>query len=75
MKNVDAPVVPVALVGVWGSIFSFERGRFFWKWPHHIFYPVTVRFGNPLPPGATTEEIQAAVECLLATIETQMKHG
>jgi acyl-[acyl-carrier-protein]-phospholipid O-acyltransferase / long-chain-fatty-acid--[acyl-carrier-protein] ligase len=65
MKNVDAPIVPVALVGVWGSIFSFERGKFFWKWPRHIFYPVTVRFGNPLPSNATTEEIHAAVEKLL----------
>jgi acyl-[acyl-carrier-protein]-phospholipid O-acyltransferase/long-chain-fatty-acid--[acyl-carrier-protein] ligase len=67
MKNVDAPVVPVALVGVWGSIFSFERGKFFWKWPRHIFYPVTVRYGRPLPPTATTEEIHAAVEKLLTT--------
>jgi acyl-[acyl-carrier-protein]-phospholipid O-acyltransferase / long-chain-fatty-acid--[acyl-carrier-protein] ligase len=67
MKNADAPIVPVALVGVWGSIFSFERGKFFWKWPRHIFYPVTVRFGNPLAPNSTTEEIHAAVEKLLAT--------
>jgi acyl-[acyl-carrier-protein]-phospholipid O-acyltransferase/long-chain-fatty-acid--[acyl-carrier-protein] ligase len=67
MKNVDAPIVPVALVGVWGSIFSFERGKFFWKWPHRIFYPVTVRFGQPLPPASTTEEIHDAVEKLLIT--------
>jgi acyl-[acyl-carrier-protein]-phospholipid O-acyltransferase/long-chain-fatty-acid--[acyl-carrier-protein] ligase len=67
MKNVDAPIVPVALVGVWGSIFSYERGKFFWKWPRHIFYPVTVRFGKNLPPTATTEEIHAAVEKLLTT--------
>ena len=66
MKNVDAPIVPVALVGVWGSVFSFERGKFFWKWPRHLFYPVTVRFGKPLPPNATTEEIRVAVENLLA---------
>ena len=31
MKGVDAPIVPVNLDGVWGSIFSFERGRFIWK--------------------------------------------
>ncbi len=66
MKNVAAPVVPVALVGVWGSIFSFERGKFFWKWPRGIFYPVTVRFGNPLSPASTAEAIQAAVQNLLA---------
>ena len=28
MKNVDAPIIPVHLDGVWGSIFSFERGTF-----------------------------------------------
>src|SRR5215204_6026944 len=28
MKDVEAPIIPVALDGVWGSIFSFERGRF-----------------------------------------------
>ena len=66
MKNVDAPIIPIALVGVWGSIFSYERGKFFWKWPRHIFYPVTVRFGNPLPPTSTTEEIHTAVEKLLS---------
>ena len=33
MKGVDAPIIPVHLDGVWGSIFSFERGRFIWKLP------------------------------------------
>ncbi len=65
MKNVAAPIVPIALVGVWGSIFSFERDKFFWKWPHHIFYPVTIRFGKPLPPDSTSEQIQEAVSGLL----------
>ncbi|HTX21909.1 MAG TPA: MFS transporter [Candidatus Aquilonibacter sp.] len=65
MENNAAPIVPIALVGVWGSIFSFERGKFFWKWPRHIFYPVTVRFGKPLPPTATPDEVRAAVEGLL----------
>ena len=30
MKGVDVPIIPVNLDGVWGSIFSFERGRFLW---------------------------------------------
>ncbi len=46
MKNVDAPIVPVNLDGVWGSIFSYERGRFLWKLPRKIPYPVTVSFGT-----------------------------
>jgi acyl-[acyl-carrier-protein]-phospholipid O-acyltransferase/long-chain-fatty-acid--[acyl-carrier-protein] ligase len=65
MKNVDAPIVPIALVGVWGSIFSFERGKFFWKWPRRILYPVTVRFGLPLPPTATPDEVRATVAELI----------
>ena len=50
MKGVDAPIVPVNLDGVWGSIFSFERGRFLWKMPRSIPYPVTVSFGKPHAP-------------------------
>jgi acyl-[acyl-carrier-protein]-phospholipid O-acyltransferase/long-chain-fatty-acid--[acyl-carrier-protein] ligase len=65
MRNVDAPIVPVALVGAWGSIFSFEGGRFFWKWPRKFPYPVTVRFGRPLPPGATPDETREAVDELI----------
>jgi acyl-[acyl-carrier-protein]-phospholipid O-acyltransferase/long-chain-fatty-acid--[acyl-carrier-protein] ligase len=44
------PVVPVWLDQLWGSIFSFEGGRFFSKWPRRIPYPVTVAFGEPLAP-------------------------
>jgi acyl-[acyl-carrier-protein]-phospholipid O-acyltransferase/long-chain-fatty-acid--[acyl-carrier-protein] ligase len=62
MKGVDAPIVPVALDGVWGSIFSFERGRFLWKVPRKIPYPVTVSFGAPLPPTSTAFEVRKAVE-------------
>jgi acyl-[acyl-carrier-protein]-phospholipid O-acyltransferase/long-chain-fatty-acid--[acyl-carrier-protein] ligase len=65
MRGVDAPIVPVALVGLWGSVFSFAGGKFFWKWPRRALYPVTVRFGRPLPPGATADEVRAAVEKLL----------
>ena len=45
MKDVEAPIIPVALDGVWGSIFSFEKGRFLWKLPRRIPYRVTVNFG------------------------------
>src|SRR5262245_49059075 len=31
MRGVDAPIIPVHLDGLWGSIFSFERGRYFWN--------------------------------------------
>src|ERR1700734_1468323 len=62
MKGVDAPIVPVNLDGVWGSIFSYERGRFLWKLPRKIPYPVTVSFGTPLPPSATAFQVREAVQ-------------
>ena len=33
VQGVDAPIIPTFLDCVWGSIFSFQGGRFFWKWP------------------------------------------
>jgi len=64
MKGVDAPIVPVNLDGVWGSIFSYERGRFLWKVPRSIPYPVTVSFGTPMLPTSTAFEVRRAVQNL-----------
>ncbi len=64
MEGVDAPVVPVCLDGVWGSIFSYEAGRFFWKVPRRIPYPVTVSFGRPMPARATAVEVRTAIQGL-----------
>src|SRR6059036_1851025 len=50
--HANAPVVPVWLDRLWGSIFSFQGGRFFTKWPKEIPYRVTVAFGKPLEPKA-----------------------
>jgi acyl-[acyl-carrier-protein]-phospholipid O-acyltransferase / long-chain-fatty-acid--[acyl-carrier-protein] ligase len=52
VQGLDVPVIPVHLDQVWGSIFSFKDGKFFWKWPKHLFYPVTITFGKPLPAHA-----------------------
>ena len=66
MKGVEAPIVPVNLEGVWGSIFSFDRGRFLWKFPRRIPYPVTVSYGKPMPPTASPFEVRQAVQDLNA---------
>ena len=66
MRGVEAPIVPVALDGMWGSIFSFEGGKFFWKWPRQLRRSVAVNFGRPMPPTAAADEVRQAVEELLA---------
>jgi acyl-[acyl-carrier-protein]-phospholipid O-acyltransferase / long-chain-fatty-acid--[acyl-carrier-protein] ligase len=66
MKDVEAPIIPVALDGVWGSIFSFQKGRFLWKLPRRIPYRVTVNFGQALPHTAAPFEVRERVQELLA---------
>ncbi|HSR53903.1 MAG TPA: acyl-[ACP]--phospholipid O-acyltransferase [Acidobacteriota bacterium] len=60
----DAVIVPAYLDGLWGSIFSFEGGRVFFKLPKKLRYPATVAFGSPLPPQTSVEEIRDAVQNL-----------
>src|SRR5438105_123566 len=47
-RHANAPVVPVWRDQFWGSILSFQGGRFFTKLPKRIPYPVTIAFGKPL---------------------------
>ncbi len=61
MKKVDVPIIPVNLDRVWGSIFSFEGGKFFRKVPSKLPYPVTVSFGKPMPAGSTAFQVREAV--------------
>ena len=62
MKDVDAPIIPIHLDGVWGSIFSYAKTRFFWKLPRHIPYRVTVSYGAALPHDATPVKVREAVQ-------------
>ncbi len=73
MKDVEAPIIPVALDGVWGSIFSFEKGRFLWKMPRRIPYRLTVNFGAPMPHTATPFEVREHVQELMAEAWAQRK--
>ena len=73
MKGVDAPIIPVSLDGVWGSIFSFERGRFFWKLPRRIPHHVTVSFGKAMPPDSQPFEVRREVQRLQSEAYTHRR--
>jgi acyl-[acyl-carrier-protein]-phospholipid O-acyltransferase/long-chain-fatty-acid--[acyl-carrier-protein] ligase len=66
MKDLDAPIIPVALDGVVGSPLSFKHGHFVWKLPPRIPHPVTINFGAPLPANAPAFKVRSAVQELLA---------
>lgn len=64
IEGTDLPVIPVYVEGMWGSIFSFEGGKAFWKLPKKWRYPLTIRFGKPIYHPADIEQIRQAVVAL-----------
>ena len=61
IEGLDAPIIPVNLDRVWGSVFSFKDGRFLLRWPERFPYRVTVSFGDPLASTATAQDVRLAV--------------
>ncbi len=61
LAGLDVPVIPVYLDRVWGSVFSFKQGRFFWKLPERLPYPITVAFGAALPSTITASLARTAI--------------
>ena len=74
LEKADVPVIPVFLDGLWGSIFSFDRGKFFWKWPRKIPYPVWIHFGEPMNKVDNVFQLRQAVQDLGAeAVDKRMK--
>ena len=61
MRNVDAPIIPVHLDRLWGSIFSFAGKKFLWKWPKRVPYPITVSYGAHMPSDSTAPQVRNAI--------------
>jgi 1-acyl-sn-glycerol-3-phosphate acyltransferase len=63
-EGTGAPIVPVFLDELWGSIFSFEGGKFFWKLPRRWPYPISIHFGKPLAEVDDVHQVRQAVQAL-----------
>ena len=64
VEGTGCPVIPVYLDELWGSIFSFSGGRFFWKWPRRWPYPVSISFGKLPSDSDNVDQVRQAVQCL-----------
>ena len=54
-RKSNHPIIPLWCDGAWGSVFSFERGRFFRKFPYKpLRYGIRSAFGTPLDPETFT---------------------
>ncbi|MGH7994962.1 MAG: AMP-binding protein [Opitutaceae bacterium] len=49
-RQAGVPVIPAAIDGLWGSVYSFSGGRYLWKRPRIRRMAVSVVFGTPLAP-------------------------
>ncbi|MBC7979914.1 MAG: 1-acyl-sn-glycerol-3-phosphate acyltransferase [Armatimonadetes bacterium] len=47
-RKANAPIFPLWIDGAWGSIFSFERGRFFKKIPYRIPFGLAISIGEQI---------------------------
>jgi 1-acyl-sn-glycerol-3-phosphate acyltransferase len=70
LKGTQASVVPVYLDELWGSIFSFRGGRFFWKWPRWGPRRVSIWFGKRIERPQNVSTIRDAVLSLGADAVT-----
>lgn len=62
-RRARVPVIPAAIDGLWGSVFSFAGNRYLWKSPRLLPTPVCVAFGEPIPFAAANAT--AAREALM----------
>ena len=65
LQTHPVPVVPMALSGLWGSLFSRKGGRAFLKRPRRLFARLELVAGEPLSPeGLELDALHACVATL-----------
>lgn len=66
LRGTEAPVIPIYIGNLWGSMFSFARGNPGLKFPSHILHRrrILIRIGKPLPTDSTASQIRDAVLAL-----------
>ena len=68
LQRVEAPIVPLHIDGMWGSLLSFSEGKFFSKRIKGFRRPVTLTFGTPLPVGTPPHQARQALQELSAEV-------
>jgi hypothetical protein len=73
VEGLDVPIIPIHLDRLWGSVFSFAGGRFFWKRPQHLRHPVTISFGAAMPSDTSVNQVRQAIQQLGAEATSYRK--
>ncbi|MED6335413.1 MAG: AMP-binding protein [Planctomycetota bacterium] len=63
-RRAQVPVIPMALDGLWGSVFSFEGGRALRKWPRLARRTVRVHLGAEMESDAPAWAVRQRIQLL-----------
>jgi len=75
LRESPVPVIPVAVFGLWGSMFSRKGGAAMKKLPSRWRAHITVKIGQPIAPEqANAAMLEAHVRKLLAEAEAEALH-
>ena len=62
LKETPVPVIPIALSGLWDSMFSRKYKAVWKRWPRRFWPKIKMRVGTPIPAEAVTiEELRERV--------------
>lgn len=65
LNETPVPVVPMALTGLWDSMFSRKYGAVWRRWPRRFWPKIGLRVGAPIPPErANLDQLRQAVVAL-----------
>lgn len=64
MEGQTAPIIPIYLDRVWGTVLSPKGGRYIPRRPQNIPHPMTMLIGKPLPPEASLVQIRRTIRKL-----------
>jgi acyl-[acyl-carrier-protein]-phospholipid O-acyltransferase/long-chain-fatty-acid--[acyl-carrier-protein] ligase len=73
-RDMSVPIIPVCLLNVWGSVFSYAGGKIVWKWPRTCPRRVAVGFGKPLPPQTEARLVRRHVQRVGAWLAREANH-
>lgn len=61
LDGTSAPVIPVYIDEMWGSIFSYSDGKAFRKWPNSIRRAISIQVGQPLANTMSLHEMRQSL--------------
>ncbi|HKE94660.1 MAG TPA: MFS transporter [Povalibacter sp.] len=57
LEDTPVPIVPLALSGLWNSMFSRKYGPLWNRWPRRIWFRIWLRAGTPIDPATATLDL------------------